>query len=51
MIFRRGRPLCGRIIVIKGGRIVEDGPTDAVMSAPVQNYTRALDTAAPPPPV
>jgi peptide/nickel transport system ATP-binding protein len=51
MIFRRGRPLCGRIIVIKSGRIVEDGPTDAVLDASVQIYTRALVAAAPPPPV
>jgi ABC-type microcin C transport system duplicated ATPase subunit YejF len=51
MIFRRVRPLCGRIIVIKGGGIVEEGPTDAVLDVPVQNYMRALVAAAPPPPV
>lgn len=45
------RLLCDRIIVMKGGRIVEEGPTDVVMDAPSQEYTRDLFAAAPHPPV
>jgi peptide/nickel transport system ATP-binding protein len=45
------RLLCDRIIVMKSGRIIEEGPTEAVMDAPVQNYTRELIAAAPHPPV
>ncbi len=45
------RLLCDRIIVMKGGRIIEEGPTEAVMDAPTQDYTRALIAAAPHAPV
>jgi peptide/nickel transport system ATP-binding protein len=45
------RLLCDRIIVMKSGRIIEEGPTEAVMDAPVQAYTRDLIAAAPHPPV
>jgi peptide/nickel transport system ATP-binding protein len=45
------RLLCDRIIVMKGGRIIEEGPTEAVMDAPAQEYTRSLIAAAPHPPV
>jgi peptide/nickel transport system ATP-binding protein len=45
------RLLCDRIIVMRGGRIIEEGPTEAVMDAPAQDYTRELIAAAPHPPV
>ena len=35
------------IVVLQGGRIVEQGPTDRVVNQPVEAYTRLLvDTAA-----
>lgn len=45
------RLLCDHVIVMKGGQIVEEGPTARVMSNPVQAYTRDLLSAAPHPPV
>ena len=41
------RLLCDRVIVMKGGRIVEEGDTEAVMTAPAAPYTRELLAAAP----
>jgi microcin C transport system ATP-binding protein len=40
------RALCHRIVIMKSGRIVEQGPTDTIFAAPVQEYTRALLAAA-----
>ncbi len=41
------RHLCDRIVVMYLGRIVEQGPTEAVFGAPVHPYTRALLAATP----
>ena len=38
--------LCQRILVLKGGRIVEEGLTKTVISAPSHEYTRTLRDAA-----
>jgi peptide/nickel transport system ATP-binding protein len=38
---------CSRITVMYGGRVVEDGPTAAVLSDPKHPYTRALIAALP----
>jgi microcin C transport system ATP-binding protein len=40
------RALCHRIVIMKEGRIVERGATDAIFASPVQEYTRALLAAA-----
>src|SRR5262249_31926425 len=45
------RLLGDRIIVMKAGRIVEQGRTENVMSAPQADYTRDLLAAIPHPPV
>ena len=45
------RLLCDRVIVMKAGRIVETGDTEAVMSNPASDYTRALIDAVPQPPI
>ncbi len=45
------RLLCDHVIVMREGAIVEQGPTDKVMSRPDHDYTRELLAAAPKPPV
>ncbi len=45
------RLLCDRVLVMRAGRIVEQGPTERVMTAPESDYTRELLAAAPNPPV
>ncbi|MBM1817781.1 ABC transporter ATP-binding protein [Pseudosulfitobacter pseudonitzschiae] len=41
------RRIGGRMIVLRAGRVVETGPTAAVMAAPTQAYTRDLIAADP----
>ncbi|MBM3526790.1 MAG: ABC transporter ATP-binding protein [Alphaproteobacteria bacterium] len=43
------RLLCDRVIVMCAGKIVEEGPTERVMSAPEAQYTRDLLAAIPQP--
>ncbi|WP_368744385.1 dipeptide ABC transporter ATP-binding protein [Desertibaculum subflavum] len=45
------RMLCDRVIVMRQGKIVEEGPTEQVMNAPAADYTRELLSAIPHPPV
>jgi peptide/nickel transport system ATP-binding protein len=45
------RLLCDRVIVMRAGRIVEEGPTERVLFAPQAQYTRDLLAAIPHPPV
>jgi oligopeptide/dipeptide ABC transporter ATP-binding protein len=41
------RAMCDRIVVMYLGRVVEEGPTEDVLSAPAHPYTRALIEAVP----
>jgi peptide/nickel transport system ATP-binding protein len=45
------RLLCDRVIVMRTGRIVEQGPTERVLVSPEAEYTRELLAAVPHPPV
>ena len=45
------RLLCDRVIVMRTGRIVEQGPTERVLGDPQDAYTRELLTAIPHPPL
>jgi peptide/nickel transport system ATP-binding protein len=45
------RLLCDRVIVMRAGRIVEQGPSDRVLGDPQDAYTRELLTAIPHPPL
>ncbi len=44
------RLLCERVIVMRAGKILEEGPTEAVMDAPKDPYTASLLAASPEPP-
>ena len=41
------RHLCGRVIVLYLGRVMEEGPVEAVFARPAHPYTAALMSAAP----
>ncbi len=41
------RHLCSRLLVMYLGRVVEDGPAEAIFAAPAHPYTRALLAATP----
>jgi len=45
------RLFCDRVIVMRTGRIVEQGPAEQVLSDPQDSYTRELLTAIPHPPL
>jgi microcin C transport system ATP-binding protein len=38
--------LCNYVIVMKGGKVVEEGPAEDVLTNPKADYTRALLAAA-----
>ena len=44
------RLLCDRVMVMQAGKIVEEGPTEKLLSEPSHDYTRALLNAIPHPP-
>ena len=41
------RHICDRVVVMNAGRIVEEGPTEAVLASPREAYTRELIAAMP----
>ncbi|MFZ5736531.1 MAG: dipeptide ABC transporter ATP-binding protein [Pseudomonadota bacterium] len=45
------RLLCDRVIVMRSGRIVEQGSSEQVLGSPQHDYTRELLTAIPHPPL
>ncbi|MCP3386969.1 ABC transporter ATP-binding protein [Bradyrhizobium sp. CCGUVB4N] len=45
------RLLCDRVIVMRAGRIVEEGTSEKVLSDPQDDYTKELLTAIPHPPL
>jgi peptide/nickel transport system ATP-binding protein len=45
------RLLCDRVIVMRAGRIVEQGATEGVLGTPQSDYTRELIAAIPHPPI
>jgi ABC-type microcin C transport system duplicated ATPase subunit YejF len=40
------RAMADYVIVMQQGRIVEEGPTEAIFASPRENYTRTLMAAA-----
>jgi peptide/nickel transport system ATP-binding protein len=42
--------LCDRVIVMNGGRIIEEGAASDVLERPQADYTRQLISAIPHPP-
>ena len=40
------RALADEVVVMRGGRVVEQGPADQIFEAPREPYTRALIAAA-----
>jgi peptide/nickel transport system ATP-binding protein len=40
------KEISSQVVVLKGGRVVESGPTERVLAAPTEPYTRALRSAA-----
>jgi peptide/nickel transport system ATP-binding protein len=45
------RLLCDRVIVMRSGKIVEEGSTERVLVKPQADYTRELLAAIPHPPL
>jgi microcin C transport system ATP-binding protein len=40
------RAMAHRIVVLRGGHVVEEGPADEIIARPREDYTRALMAAA-----